>query len=201
MPAAQVQVDEDGLRPDQGLRGDAGAAQGLGGDVLHPRRNHRRGADRRTCLRCRAVRRDRGHGMATCSCSPRRWHGAPSGRGGLTWAAGRVGPSMPTVSPPAATASSALGRRDTTLRHTSSSTNPAQTARTCIYGHLEARSDARARWRPSRSMTTLRGAKPNSADLVTRCLASPPWPCKRYRVRPRARGRFALATGPWPADA
>ena len=36
-PVPRIQVDEDGLRHDQGLRGDAGASQGPGCDVLHSR--------------------------------------------------------------------------------------------------------------------------------------------------------------------
>ena len=69
---ARVQDDEDGLRHDQGLRGDARAAQGPGRDVRPPGRHCRRGPDRRARLRSRTVRPDRGHGMATGPSGQRR---------------------------------------------------------------------------------------------------------------------------------
>ena len=69
---ARVQDDEDGLRHDQGLRGDARAAQGPGRDVRPPGRHCRRGPDRRARLRSRTVRSDRGDGMATGPSGQRR---------------------------------------------------------------------------------------------------------------------------------
>ena len=53
---ARVQDAEDGVRHDQGLRGDARAAQRPSRDFRHPRRHCRRGSDRRTRLRSRTVR-------------------------------------------------------------------------------------------------------------------------------------------------
>ena len=62
---ARIQDADDGLRHDQGLRGDARAAQRPSRDVRPPRWHCRRGSDRRARLRRRTVRPDRGHGMAT----------------------------------------------------------------------------------------------------------------------------------------
>ena len=63
---------EAGLRHDQGLRGDARAAQGPGRDVRPPGRHCRRGPDRRARLRSRTVRPDRGHGVVTGPSGQRR---------------------------------------------------------------------------------------------------------------------------------
>ena len=71
-PGARVQDAEDGLRHDQGLRGDARAAQGPGRDVRPPGRHCRRGPDRRARLRSRTVRSDRGDGVATGPSGQRR---------------------------------------------------------------------------------------------------------------------------------
>ena len=69
---ARVQDAEDGLRHDQGLRGDARAAQGPGRDVRPPGRHRRRGPDRRARLRSLTVRSDRGDGVATGPSGQRR---------------------------------------------------------------------------------------------------------------------------------
>ena len=45
-----------------------------------------------------------------------------------------------------------------------------------------------------RWMKTFRGVTTNLAGLVTRRPSWQPWPCRRFRVRPPARGRFASAT-------
>ena len=60
----RIQDVEDGLRHDQGLRGDAGVAQGSGWGVRPRRRHRRRSQARRARLRRRAVRADRGYGVA-----------------------------------------------------------------------------------------------------------------------------------------
>ena len=54
----RLQDDEDGLLHDQGLRGHAGPAQGSGSGFRPPGRHHRRGQDRRACLRRGTVRSD-----------------------------------------------------------------------------------------------------------------------------------------------
>ena len=78
----------------------------------------------------------------------------------------------------------------------------AQTARTCIYGHLVTKATRTIpRCHTSRPMTTFPGANTGLADRITRCPSCPPWPCRRFRVKSPARGRFPSATGPWSGDA
>ena len=60
-PRVRRQADEDGLRHDQGLRGPVGAAQGPDSGYRPPGRHHRRGDERRACLRRRTLRSDRDH--------------------------------------------------------------------------------------------------------------------------------------------
>ena len=62
---ARVQDAEDGVRHDQGLRGDARAAQRPSRDFRPPGRHCRRGSYRRARLRSRTLRPDRDHGVAT----------------------------------------------------------------------------------------------------------------------------------------
>jgi hypothetical protein len=63
-PGARLQDAEDGIRHDQGVRGDAGIAQGAGfGLQPHPR-HLRRGAHCRTRLRSRLT----GHGRSVPTC-------------------------------------------------------------------------------------------------------------------------------------
>ena len=64
-PVRGFKTMKTALRHDQGLRGDARAAQGPSRDVRPPGRHCRRGSDRRARLRRWTVRPDRGHGMAT----------------------------------------------------------------------------------------------------------------------------------------
>ena len=71
-PVRGFKDDENGLRHDQGLRGDARAAQGPSRDVLPPGRHCRRGSDRRARLRRWTVCPERGHGMATGPSGQRR---------------------------------------------------------------------------------------------------------------------------------